>query len=69
MTVDVCDHRDCPALALRHVDLYGQDFHFCNHHWTALAPAIVRAEIGPALAQALASLDPVDGHVWATAPT
>jgi hypothetical protein len=66
MTVHVCDHRDCPALALRHVDLFGQDFHFCNHHWTELAPAIARAEIGPSLEQALGSVQAVDDPVGAT---
>lgn len=34
-----CDRRDCPAPALRHVELYGQDFHFCDHHWREL-PAL-----------------------------
>jgi hypothetical protein len=27
-----CDRTGCPAPAVRHVELYGQDFHFCNHH-------------------------------------
>jgi hypothetical protein len=35
-----CDHSDCPAVALHHVDLCGQDFHFCNHHWVELSPAV-----------------------------
>ena len=35
-----CDHSECPAFALHHIDLFGQDFHFCNHHWVELAPAL-----------------------------
>ena len=36
----ICDKGGCPALAGHHIDLYGQDFHFCNHHWAEVAPAI-----------------------------
>ena len=36
----ICDQGGCPAPAGHHIDLYGQDFHFCNHHWEELAPAI-----------------------------
>ncbi len=36
-----CDCRDCPAPAQHHVDIHGQDFHFCSHHWAVLAPALV----------------------------
>ena len=36
----VCDHGECPAVALRHLDIYGQDFHFCNHHFEELHPAL-----------------------------
>jgi hypothetical protein len=35
-----CDQGGCPALAAHHIDLYGQDFHFCNHHWAEIAPVI-----------------------------
>ena len=36
----ICDQGGCPALAAHHIDLYGQDFHFCSHHWMVIAPAI-----------------------------
>jgi hypothetical protein len=36
----ICDRRECPAHALHRIDLYGQDFHFCGHHWTELAPVL-----------------------------
>ena len=36
----ICDQGGCPALAAHHIELYGQDFHFCNHHWEAIAPVI-----------------------------
>jgi hypothetical protein len=36
----ICDRRDCPAHALHRIDLYGQDFHFCGHHWNELAPVL-----------------------------
>jgi hypothetical protein len=39
-SLHVCDQRDCPAVALHHIDLREQDFHFCNHHWAELAPAV-----------------------------
>jgi hypothetical protein len=39
-SLHVCDHRDCPAVALHHVDLCEQDFHFCNHHWAKLESAV-----------------------------
>jgi hypothetical protein len=42
-----CDCSGCPAIALHHVDLYGQDFHFCHHHWVALAPSM-EPHLGPA---------------------
>jgi hypothetical protein len=29
----VCDRGGCPAPALHHVEIHGQDFHFCSHHW------------------------------------
>ncbi len=45
-SVRICDQRDCPAHALHDVDLYGQDFHFCGHHWAELRP-IVMAQISP----------------------
>lgn len=35
-----CDRGGCPAMALHHLDLYGQDFHFCGHHWSALTPTL-----------------------------
>jgi hypothetical protein len=38
--IRLCDHGDCPAYALHHIDLYGQDFHFCGHHWAALSPVL-----------------------------
>ena len=38
--LQTCDHGDCPAIALHHIDVFGQDFHFCNHHWDELAPAL-----------------------------
>ena len=38
--LQTCDHGDCPAMALQHADVHGQDFHFCNHHWAELAPAL-----------------------------
>ncbi len=56
-----CDHSDCPAIALQHIDVHGQDFHFCNHHWEELAPALA------------AHLDPwsprlADSHTPSTPP-
>jgi hypothetical protein len=36
----ICDQGGCPALASHHIALYGQDFHFCNHHWEEVAPVI-----------------------------
>ena len=36
----ICDQGGCPALAAHHIELYGQDFHFCNHHWAEVAPVI-----------------------------
>lgn len=36
----ICDRSDCPAHALHRIDLYGQDFHFCRHHWAELAPVL-----------------------------
>jgi hypothetical protein len=36
-----CDQRDCPAIALHHVEIHGQDFHFCGHHWAELSPALL----------------------------
>jgi hypothetical protein len=44
--VPICDCSDCPAIALRRVDLYGQDFHFCGHHWAELSPVIM-AQVSP----------------------
>ncbi|GEM_PF-5109678 len=38
--VRICDCRDCPAIAQRRVDLYGQDFHFCAHHFAELSPVL-----------------------------
>jgi hypothetical protein len=32
----VCDRGGCPAPALHHVEILGQDFHFCHHHWCEL---------------------------------
>lgn len=46
MTTTFCDHRDCPAVALRHIQLYGQDFHFCLHHWDELSPAVLAHLVG-----------------------
>lgn len=43
----VCDQRDCPACALHHVELYGQDFHFCGHHWTEHLPALLTQPCRP----------------------
>lgn len=37
-----CDHSECPAFSLHHVEVFGQDFHFCNHHWVELAPVLSR---------------------------
>jgi hypothetical protein len=31
--IRVCDRGGCPAHALHHVEIHGQDFHFCSHHW------------------------------------
>ncbi len=45
-SVRVCDQRDCPAHALHDIDLYGQDFHFCGHHWAELRP-ILEAQLSP----------------------
>ncbi len=45
-----CDRGDCPAIAIQHTEVHGQDFHFCNHHWAELAPAL------------MASLDPWSSH-------
>jgi hypothetical protein len=56
-----CDHGDCPAIALRHADVHGQDFHFCNHHWEELAPALA-AYLDPQ------SPDPGDSHAPGTPP-
>jgi hypothetical protein len=33
----VCDHLDCPAPAMKRIDLFSQDFYFCNHHWSEIA--------------------------------
>lgn len=38
----ICDRGDCPAHALHRVDLHGQDFHFCGHHWAELAPVLAQ---------------------------
>ena len=40
-----CDRGGCPATALHHLDLYGQDFHFCGHHWNELAPSLSRQTV------------------------
>jgi hypothetical protein len=56
-----CDHGDCPAIALRHADVHGQDFHFCNHHWEELAPALA-AYLDPQ------SPDAEDSHAPGTPP-
>jgi hypothetical protein len=29
-----CDAPACPAFAMRRVDILGQDFYFCSHHWS-----------------------------------
>jgi hypothetical protein len=29
-----CDVPDCPAFAMKRVDLFDQDFYFCTHHWS-----------------------------------
>jgi hypothetical protein len=29
-----CDAPACPAFAMRQVDILGQDFYFCSHHWS-----------------------------------
>jgi hypothetical protein len=28
-----CDTPDCPAWAMRRVEIFDQDFYFCSHHW------------------------------------
>ncbi len=43
----VCDQLDCPAAALHHVELYGQDFHFCGHHWAEHQPALLAQPCQP----------------------
>ena len=40
-SVRICDQRDCPAHALHDIDLYGQDFHFCGHHWAELSSVLM----------------------------
>ncbi len=40
-SVRTCDRSDCPAIAIHHIDLYGQDFHFCGHHWAELSPVLL----------------------------
>ena len=40
-SVRICDQRDCPAPALHDIILYGQDFHFCGHHWAELQPVLL----------------------------
>ncbi|MFP4635874.1 MAG: hypothetical protein ACLFRD_08435 [Nitriliruptoraceae bacterium] len=37
----ICDRRGCPAPAQHHVEVYGQDFHFCAHHWAELEPVLM----------------------------
>lgn len=41
ISAHICDHRDCPAFALHHIDLHGQDFHFCGHHWEKVSAALL----------------------------
>lgn len=48
-SVPVCDRSACPAAARHRIDLYGQDFHFCDHHWAELR-AVLPAD--PALRHA-----------------
>jgi hypothetical protein len=29
-----CDGLGCPAIAAKRVEILGQDFYFCMHHWS-----------------------------------
>lgn len=51
-----CDHSDCPAHALHHVDLFGQDFHFCGHHWREIEQALLAKSPGATVSSALDTL-------------
>jgi hypothetical protein len=44
----VCDRSGCPAFSLHELVRYGQDFHFCHHHWMELAPELRLAPGRPA---------------------
>jgi hypothetical protein len=44
--IQVCDRGGCPAHALHHVEIHGQDFHFCSHHWGEV-PADHRRSAAP----------------------
>jgi hypothetical protein len=44
--IRVCDRGGCPAHALHHAEIHGQDFHFCSHHWGEV-PAAHRRSATP----------------------
>jgi hypothetical protein len=37
----ICDQRSCPAPAQRTLLIYGQDFHFCDHHSATVECALM----------------------------
>jgi hypothetical protein len=47
-----CDRSACPAPAARRVDLYGQDFYFCEHHWAEIADSLADQQ-SPTAAEAI----------------
>lgn len=40
MTGTVCDHGGCPAAGTHQTLIHSQDFYFCAHHASELAPAL-----------------------------
>jgi len=37
----MCNKRNCPALWQQEVEIEGQDFRFCQHHFNELEPVFV----------------------------
>ena len=38
----LCDTSDCTATAAQEVEIYEQDFRFCQHHFNELEPLLVQ---------------------------
>jgi hypothetical protein len=55
----ICDQRACPAPAQRTLLIYGQDFHFCDHHSAEVERALTTTANGRWMAIANNRFEPL----------